>query len=181
MANDWVRNYRWTEDMDTKMASAYLLGLPMQTVAQHAGIFLSPQEAQVLIYSRLQTLKEEGRVPGDYRRTYSRSAEMTMEEGYTLGEDVELMEWCVSNKTRIDAEIFVEKNRSAAGMRKRADWLCSLPELSQKAFEIEREAAETLAQIEKHQHNRDSPCAKCDKGELDAVATMLGGMEDGPQ
>ena len=162
MANDWVLDYDWTADMDDRITSAYLLGLPMDLVARSIGADLLPRDAQVLIGHRLRRLRLVGLLPQQWQRAYHRSAEMTTTEGYTLMEDVELLQWAANGKIWIDGEIFVEGNRSAEGLRKRCDWLVGLPGLAEKAIRIEREAMLAQWEAESHWIDRDKRCERCD-------------------
>lgn len=169
---DWHRTFVWTQDADQKLIAAYILGFSMGDCLRRVEPLLyhvRDREAKGPVCARLNALKAAGELPRDWQRAYNRNTAMTTEEEYTLREDVELLQWAANGKKWINAKIFVGGNRSAAGMRKRAEWLCSLPGLNEKAIRIEREATEVLTDADYHAKARERPCERCD---LEALPTQ---------
>ena len=124
------------------MIALYLLGLPMESIVNKFVYGPTAKEAQDWICERLRLLKLQTEIPNDWQRARNKNPEMTMREGYSLEEDIELLQWRANGRLVINARIFVERNRSAAGMCRRADWLCGLLDLLDKAVRIEGEMLE---------------------------------------
>ena len=143
------------------MIAFYLLGLPTESIANKFVYGLSTKQAQDFICDRLRLLKLRTEIPENWQRAYYRSPEMTTLEGYTVEEDIELLQWRANGRLVINAQIFVEGNRSAAGICRRADWLCGLPGLFDKAVKIEEEVGAKQEAADGHLA-RDRLCGLCD-------------------
>lgn len=160
----WARNFSWTKDMDTKIASMYMLSMPLVDCARAAtGLLLSAKEAQFLITTRFNTLKWEGKLPKNWQKLYHGGAEKTTTEGYTLEEDLEIIQWSANSKSSIDAKVFVKGDRCAGGICRRADWLNNLPGLDETARQVEREVMEVQIEADGHRWGRPKICGRCDR------------------
>jgi hypothetical protein len=143
-------DFEWTDNRTDKIITAYLRGFPMESVAAKVVRGLSPKQAQFFICGRFAKLRQQKLLPANWQRGYTKSKEATVEEGYTLDEDVELMQWGANDSGTLDTEIFVRGNRCAEGLRKRVEWLRSLPGLHEAAEKIEKEAMEALQRADAH-------------------------------
>ena len=131
--------FRWRLDTDDGMIALHLLGLPMESIANKFVYGFTTKQAQDWICNRLNVLKLRKEIPEKWQRACHKSPESTTTERYTLEEDIELLQWRPNGRLVINAQIFVEGNRSAAGMCRRADWLCGLPGLLENVVRIEEE------------------------------------------
>ena len=157
------------------MIALYLLGLPMESIANKFVYGLTAKDAQDWVCERLRLLKVRTEIPNDWQRACNKNPEMTMGEGYSLEEDIELLQWRANGSLVINARVFVERNRSAADMCRRADWLCGLPDLLVKVVRIEGEMWEKQKAAETH-FNRHKLCGHCDRRE-EVSGFLMDGMD----
>jgi hypothetical protein len=120
------------------MIAFYLLGLLMGSIANKLVCRFTTKQAQGWARSRLNVLKLSKQIPERWQRAYHKSPESTITEIYTL-EDIELLQWRTNGRSVTNAQIFIEGNRSTAGMCRRADWLCGLPGLLENVVRTEEE------------------------------------------
>ena len=154
----------WNEEEDNKIINSYLLGASMAYIAQDVLEGLDSRQAESFVSSRFSQLRRKGRLPKEWENTCLQSAGFPIGEGYTLKEDVELIQWCANGCRCIDIGIFVARNRSARGIVRRAIWLCRRRNLLAKAEALEEEAREALVAADEHRFERPVPCAECDEG-----------------
>jgi hypothetical protein len=84
--------FMWTRGKDEEMMALCLLGLPMESVANKFVYGLRTEQAQDWVCDRLRLLKLRAGIPADWQRAYHKSPERTNLEGYTLEEDIELLQ-----------------------------------------------------------------------------------------
>lgn len=168
--------FTWTTNKDDEMIALDILGLPTESIAHKFVYGLTITQAQRWVCTRLRLLISSTDIPRDWQRAYYKSPETTTTEGYTLEEDIELLQWRANGRLVINAQIFVVGNRSAAGMCRRADWLCGLPGLFDKVVRIEEEIEEKQNAAEKHAA-RERLCGHCDRRVL--VSDWLTDRMDG--
>jgi hypothetical protein len=171
--------FRWTPDTDDGMIALYLLGLPMESIANKLVYGFTRKQAQDWICNRLKVLKLRKEIPEKWQRVYHQSPESTTTERYTLEEDIELLQWRANGRLVINAQIFVEGNRSAAGMYRRADSLCGLPGLLENVVRIEEEVWEKQKAAEVH-FARYRLCGHCDH-RAEVWDWLMDDMEEGYQ
>jgi hypothetical protein len=169
-------HFRWSKDKDDEMIALYLLGLPMESIAKKFVYGLTTKQAQDWVCDRLRLLKLRTEIPEHWQRAYHKSPGATTTESYTLEEDIELLQWRANGRLAINARIFVKGNRSATGMCRRADWLCGLPGLLNKAVRIEEEMWEKQEAAETH-FARHRLCGHCDR-RAQVSAWLMDGMEE---
>jgi hypothetical protein len=109
----------------------------------------------------LNVLKLCKEIPEKWQRACHKSPESTTTERYTLEEDIELLQWLANGRLVINAQIFVEGNRSAAGLCRRVDWLCGLPSLLENVVRIEEEIWKKQKAAEVH-FAQYRLCGHCD-------------------
>jgi hypothetical protein len=168
--------FRWTKNKDDEMVALYLLGLPMESIANRFVYGLTTKQAQEWVCDRLRLLKLRAEIPENWQRAYHKSPETTTAEGYTLEEDIELLQWRANGRLVINAQICVDGNRSAAGMCRRADWLCGLPGLLDKAVRLEEEIWGKQEAAEMH-FARYRLCGHCDR-RVQVSDWLMDGMEE---
>ena len=171
-------HFTWTKDKEDELIALYLLGLSTASIANKFVCGVTTKEAEQGVLKRLSLLKGRNELPEDWQRAYYKSSEMTTTEGYTLEEDIELLQWRANGRLAINAQIFVQGNRSASGMCRRADWLCGLPDLLAKAMRIEEEMWEKQKPAEMHL-GRQQLCGHCDQ-RVEVSECLMDGM-DGEQ
>jgi hypothetical protein len=144
------------------MIALYLLGLPMKSITNKLVYGLTAKQAQDWICNRLNVLKLRKEIPEKWQRACHKSPGSTTTEGYTLEEDIALLQWRANGRLVINAQIFVEGNRSAAGMCRREDWLCGLPGLLENVMRIEEEIWRKQKAADMH-FARHRLCGHCDR------------------
>jgi hypothetical protein len=164
--------FMWTRDQDEEMIALYLLGVPMESIANKFVYGLGAKQAQDWVCDRLRWLTLRADIPADWQRAYHKSPERTTPEGYTLEEDIELLQWRANGKLVINAKIFVEGNRSVDVRTGFVDWLALL----EKARRIEQEVWEKQEAAEMH-FARHRFCGHCDR-RPEVSDVLMDGLEE---
>ena len=148
--------FGWSKEKDLVIIKAYLAGLDMDLIAQKVILGLTPLEAMSFINTRFARLKDGNILPRAWSKSTDINPGMTGRMGFTVDEDVELLQWVVYHgygpleDGDLDTQVFVANNRSAAVLRKRADWLASLPGLVDRARGIEAVARDAGTAMVEH-------------------------------
>jgi hypothetical protein len=99
----------------------YLLGLPMESITSKLVYGFTTKQVQGRVRNRLSVLKLRKEMPERWQRAYHKRPGSTIAERYTLEEDIELLQWRTNGRSVINAQIFVEGNRSADARTGRVD------------------------------------------------------------
>ncbi|OAX84779.1 hypothetical protein ACJ72_00859 [Emergomyces africanus] len=86
----------------------------------------------ISISSRLSQYRINGKIPQRWR-----SPDIKRTPDWEIKEDLEIIEWILHGKTKIDARVFVEANRSGEEIKRRSRFLMSHEEFAAIVYDTE--------------------------------------------
>ncbi|EER42321.1 conserved hypothetical protein [Histoplasma capsulatum H143] len=133
------RGARWTEEEE--------MWLIVNTIDQHSNEWLAQNipggngRTSNSIASHLAELRTKGKLPRGWRWANINGA-----PDWTIEEDLEIIEWILHGKRRIDAQVFVAADRSGEAIKRRAGFLMADDEFVATVYAVDESVR--LAQLQ---------------------------------
>ncbi|PGH21519.1 hypothetical protein AJ80_03187 [Polytolypa hystricis UAMH7299] len=96
------------------------------------------------VSARLQDMRQQGRVSARWRWPNG----YTETKAWTIEEDMEIIQWYVWGRKKIDSQVFVANNRAGLAVVKRADFLAQDPHLLSWVRENEEDLRQVLEELD---------------------------------